>query len=191
MSKLPDLEKYKQKRDFSKTPEPSGEQKIDAEHPLFTIQKHDASNLHYDFRLEIDGVLASWVIPKGPSTDHSIKRLAIPTEDHPLDYAQFEGVIPEDQYGAGTVIVWDFGSYENAKDYSMQQAKEQGKIEVFLKGEKLKGRYALIRTGPKSENARWLLIKMKDEYADAGRNPVSTQPESVLSGKTIEEIKSD
>ncbi len=191
MPQQPDLEKYKKKRDFDKTPEPSGEEKIDAEHPIFTIQKHDASNLHYDFRLEIDGVLASWVIPKGPSTDPGVKRLAIPTEDHPLDYAQFEGVIPEDQYGAGTVIVWDFGSYENLKDNSMKQAKEQGKIEIYLKGEKLKGGYALIRTGSQSDDVRWLLIKMKDEQADARRDPVSTQPESVLSKKTIKEIKSD
>lgn len=187
------LKKYKEKRDFRKTVEPAGGRKKSSKKPIFIIQKHDASNLHYDFRLEMDGVLKSWAIPKGPSTDPSIKRLAMPTEDHPLEYADFEGVIPEGQYGAGTVILWDRGTYENKRaekekdKKSMEESYNEGKIEIYLKGQKLKGGYALIRTG-KGKNERWLLIKMKDEEADARRNPVSTEPKSVLSGKTIEEI---
>jgi len=188
------LKKYKEKRDFRKTGEPAGGREKSSENPIFIIQKHDASNLHYDFRLEIDGVLKSWAVPKGPSTDPSVKRLAMPTEDHPLEYANFEGIIPEGQYGAGTVLLWDRGTYENKRTEkekdkkSMEGSYNEGKIEIYLKGQKLKGGYALIRTG-KGKNERWLLIKMKDKEADARRNPVSTEPESVLSGKTIEEIK--
>ncbi|WP_422486556.1 DNA polymerase ligase N-terminal domain-containing protein [Gudongella sp. DL1XJH-153] len=107
------LEKYYSKRDIDKSPEPKGEKDISENEPIFVIQKHDASNLHYDFRLEVGGVLKSWTIPKGPSTDPEDKRLAIPTEDHPIDYVNFEGVIPEESYGAGEVIVWDTGKYEN------------------------------------------------------------------------------
>ena len=160
--------------------------------PRFVIQKHDASTLHYDFRLEVDGVLKSWAIPKGPSTDPSEKRLALPTEDHPLDYADFEGVIPEGEYGAGTVLVWDTGPYENITEKEdglrpMAEAIEEGHVLVRLHGEKLQGGYALQRTGS-GEDARWLLVKMDDEAADARRNPVSTEPLSVLSGRDLDEI---
>ncbi|MBD3286471.1 DNA ligase [candidate division WOR-3 bacterium] len=190
------LAEYREKRNFGKTPEPSGKPGPKHKNPVFVIQKHDASNLHYDFRLEVDGVLKSWAVPKGPSTDKSVKRLALPTEDHPADYADFEGVIPEGEYGAGTVMVWDIGPYRNLRaekeddPVSMPESVEDGKVEVWLEGEKLKGGYALIRTG-KGKDSRWLLIKMDDEEADARRNPVSTEPESVISGRKLEEIQAD
>jgi DNA ligase D-like protein (predicted 3'-phosphoesterase) len=157
------------------------------------IQKHDASKLHYDFRLEVDGVLKSWAVPKGVSTNPRDKRLAVPTEDHPLEYGDFEGVIPAGEYGAGTVLVWDTGPYRNLRGEkkgdraSMKKSLEDGKVEVWLEGKKIKGGYALIRTG----DDRWLLIKKKDEAADARRNPTSTEPESVLSGRTLDEIVSE
>ncbi len=184
--------KYSRKRNFQRTPEPEGGKSGSSEKPLFVIQKHDASSLHYDFRLEMDGVLKSWAVPKGPSTDPREKRLAMPTEDHPLDYADFEGVIPEGDYGAGTVLVWDTGPYRNLRfekkddGRSMAESHKDGKIEVWLEGRKIKGGYALIRTGGNDD--RWLLVKMDDDEADARRNPVSTEPTSVLSGRTMEQI---
>ncbi|MFG0328464.1 MAG: DNA polymerase ligase N-terminal domain-containing protein [Phycisphaerales bacterium] len=195
------LREYERKRDFSRTPEPSADGQRNrkrksrgAGRPRFVIQEHDASTLHYDFRLEIGGTLKSWVIPKGPSTDPRVKRLALPTEDHPLEYAEFEGVIPEDEYGGGTVIIWDQGEFRNIKDgsgdhpkISLEKQLEDGQIEVWLHGEKLQGGYALIRTDGGTKE-RWLLIKMKDDGADARRNPVSTQPRSVVSGRTIAEV---
>ncbi len=184
------LNEYEKKRDFKKTTEPSGGKKKKSNKPRFVIQKHDASNLHYDFRLEIDGVLKSWAIPKGPSTDPSDKRMAVNTEDHPLEYADFEGTIPEDEYGGGTVIVWDGGTYKNLRadkegdSMSMEASFDDGKVEVWLEGKKLRGGYVLIKTGK-----NWLFKKMKDDEADARRNPLSTEPKSILSGKTIEEIR--
>lgn len=184
---------YKSKRNFSKTPEPRGGKRKPGKSPIFVIQKHDAATLHYDFRLEIDGVLKSWAVPKGPSTDPRQRRLAIETEDHPLDYANFEGVIPEGEYGAGPVLVWDRGRLKNitGKDGDTQPLKmahENGHILVRLKGKKLEGGFALHRTGKKSEG-KWLLVKMDDEKADARRNPVSTQPKSVKSGKTLHQVR--
>jgi DNA ligase D-like protein (predicted 3'-phosphoesterase) len=154
------LRDYYKKRDFRKTTEPKGRKKKSRGKPIFVIQKHDASNLHYDFRLEVDGVLKSWAVPKGPSTDPKEKRLAIPTEDHPLEYANFEGVIPEDEYGAGTVMVWDRGKYWNIKEdeISIEKALRRGKLEVWLEGKKLSGGYALVRTGKKKDK-RWMLIR--------------------------------
>jgi DNA ligase D-like protein (predicted 3'-phosphoesterase) len=188
------LQEYFEKRDFTRTREPKESHRGPSDRPIFVIQKHDASTLHYDFRLEVNGVLKSWAVPKGPSTDPREKRLALPTEDHPLEYADFEGVIPEGEYGAGTVLVWDAGPYRNLRAEkeeddvaSMQEALDQGKVEIWLEGEKLTGGYALVRTG-KGEDARWLLIKMRDEAADARRNPTSTEPKSVLTGRTLEEI---
>lgn len=186
------LKEYRTKRDLSRTPEPSGGKKNDGS-PIFVIQKHDARNLHYDFRLEVDGALASWAVPKGPSTDPSVKRLAIHVEDHPMDYASFEGVIPEGMYGAGTVLVWDRGTYKNLvaeKDepLTMEESIEKGHVEVWLEGEKLQGGYALVQMKGRGDN-QWLLVKMSDEKADARRNPVSTQPDSVITGASLEEIR--
>lgn len=188
------LEKYRAKRDFRISPEPKGiVKKRRGREPIFVIQKHDASHLHYDFRLEINGVLKSWAIPKGPSTDPRVKRLAIETEDHPLDYAYFEGTIPEGEYGAGTVMIWDIGIYEDIKETNgtiipMEQCYQEGHIEVFLHGTKLEGGYALTRFRGKEENPQWLLIKMKDNYADARKNPVSSQPDSAVTGRSLKEI---
>lgn len=186
---------YEDKRDFSITPEPKGGGRNSKGDRLFVIQKHSAHTLHYDFRLEVDGALKSWAVPKGPSTDPREKRLAVRTEDHPLDYAQFEGVIPEGQYGAGQVLVWDIGRYENITDKDgetqpMAEAIEKGHALVFLKGQKVQGGYALQRIG-EGQDARWLLIKMDDEEADARRNPVSTEPDSVLSDRSLDEIAED
>jgi len=188
---------YRSKRDFRQTREPRGDSDrsgSDAS-PVFVIQKHDASSLHYDFRLEIDGVLKSWAVPKGPSTDPRDKRLAIPTEDHPLDYADFEGVIPEDEYGGGTVMIWDRGSFRNIteKDGDKQpldRAWENGHLLVELDGQKIYGGYALQRTGS-GEKDNWLLIKMDDATADARQNPVSTENESAKTGRTMREIEQD
>ena len=189
------LQAYRDKRDFRRTPEPSGDNAAASEAPLFVIQKHDASTLHYDFRLEVDGALKSWVVPKSPSTDPRERRLAQPTEDHPLDYADFEGIIPEGEYGAGTVLVWDRGPYRNLRrdqdggGTSMQQALDEGKVEVWLDGQKLQGGYALIRIDDADD--RWLLIKMEDDRADARRNPTHTEPKSVLSGRTLNDIAAE
>ena len=193
MGKEDPLGDYSSKRDFRRTPEPSGEGKSTSKEPVFVIQKHDASRLHYDFRLEVDGVLKSWAVPKGPSLDPREKRLAVRTEDHPFEYAEFEGVIPEREYGAGIVIVWDIGTYRNLKEKKgkpvpMAEALREGHATVWLKGKKLKGGYALKRF-KKNDDENWLLVKMNDDHADARRKPLSTQPESAISGLTIEEIR--
>lgn len=192
MSRNDKLSHYKEKRDFRKTAEPAGGDRKPADKPIFVIQEHQARNRHFDFRIEADGVLKSWAVPKGPSTDPREKRLAIATEDHPLDYADFEGTIPEGEYGAGSVIVWDTGTYRNLKkeddeQVSVTDALENGHMTVWLEGRKIRGGYALIRTGRK-DSKQWLLIKMDDDGADARRKPVDTEPESVLSGKTVDEI---
>jgi len=185
------LEDYKGKRDFARSAEPRGDAGADADATIFVIQKHDASSLHYDFRLAVDGTLKSWAVPKGPSTDPREKRLAIATEDHPLDYAGFEGVIPKDQYGGGTVLIWDRGHYRNITEKAdglrpMAKALAQGHVLVWLEGEKLRGGYALQRIDDQEDH--WLLVKMDDAEADARRNPVSTEPRSVVTGRTIGEI---
>jgi DNA ligase D-like protein (predicted 3'-phosphoesterase) len=189
-----DLKEYKNKRNFKNTKEPKPELKKRKQTDLiYVIQKHKATNLHYDLRLELNGVLKSWAIPKGPTIDPSQKKLAVPTEDHPIDYADFEGIIPEGEYGAGAVIVWDKGTYRNLKkNVSLEEAYDEGKLEIFIYGKKLKGAYVLLRTGKKQdEDKRWLLIKMKDKYADPGINPIETEPESVISGRKIEDLKKD
>ncbi len=160
--------------------------------PRFVIHKHDATRLHYDFRLEIGGVLKSWAVPKGPSTNPKEKRLALATPDHALSYIGFEGVIPEGEYGAGTVMVWDIGTYKNIKKKDgklvpLEKSYADGQIEVWLEGKKLKGGYALIKTKGLGEN-KWLLIKMRDEHADARRNPVKSQPKSALTDRTLKQI---
>jgi DNA ligase D-like protein (predicted 3'-phosphoesterase) len=181
---------YERKRDFTRTPEPrAGRGRARRSRPRFVVQKHDATSLHYDFRLEVGDVLKSWAVPKGPSTDPRDKRLAMPTEDHPLDYVDFEGLIPDEQYGAGPVIVWDTGTYHVIDEHEdgAERALEDGHLKVWLDGAKLTGGYALTRTGG-SRRPRWLLVKLRDDAADARRNPVSTQPESVRSGRTIEDV---
>ncbi|RJP79711.1 MAG: DNA ligase [Candidatus Zixiibacteriota bacterium] len=190
MAKEERLKEYRSKRDFHRTPEPSGDRETMSEGPIFVIQKHEATRLHYDFRLEVGGVLKSWAVPRGPSTDPKEKRLAVATEDHPLDYAGFEGIIPAGQYGGGTVIVWDQGVYRNLKEsegQSMEEALERGLAAVWLEGEKLRGGYALIRTRRRGKD-EWLLIKMNDEQAETERVITLARPESVISGKTIEEV---
>jgi DNA ligase D-like protein (predicted 3'-phosphoesterase) len=154
----------------------------------FVIQQHQARSLHFDFRLEAGGVLKSWAVPKGPSTDPREKRLAVEVEDHPLDYADFEGVIGEGNYGSGAVIVWDAGTYRNLDDErSLAEALEAGHAKVWLEGEKLRGGWTLQRTRSGAK-PQWLLIKRRDEGADARRNPQSTQPESVKTGRTVEQV---
>jgi DNA ligase D-like protein (predicted 3'-phosphoesterase) len=188
------LEEYRRKRDFRRTPEPSGRSRASGERPLFVIQKHDATALHYDFRLEAGGVLKSWAVPKGPSTDPREKRLAMPTEDHPMAYARFEGVIPEGEYGAGPVIVWDIGTYRNVTEEGgqpvpVEEAIDAGHVKVWLEGTKLRGAWSLRRTSfGRDRRPKWLLVKVRDEEADARRNPVSTQPASALSGRTLEDL---
>lgn len=154
------LEKYNRKRDFSRTPEPNSSKGFKGN--LFVIQKHDARRLHYDFRLKIGDVLVSWAVPKGIPEGDS-KHLAVHTEDHPLDYADFEGEIPEGNYGAGKVEVWDRGTYKNLKDYSIEKAHEKGLIEVELEGKKVKGRFALVNSKLGGDEKNWLLIRMKED----------------------------
>lgn len=188
------LDEYLSKRDFASTPEPDASDKrpTNGNGHLFVIQEHDATSHHFDFRLQVGDVLRSWAVPKGPSTDPRERRLAIPTEDHPLGYADFEGVIPQGQYGGGTVLVWDAGQYhgletdDGGSPLPLEQQLEQGHATFWLEGSKLKGGYALIRNG--SYNDRWLLVKMDDDEADARRNPVNTEPESILSGRSLAEI---
>ena len=163
--------------------------KSDEQKLLFVIQQHAGRSMHYDFRLEYGGKLISWAIPKGPSTNPSKKQLAIKVNDHPLPYASFEGIIPEGHYGAGPVIVWDRGTYTNLKKSSISSCEKKGIIEVWLDGEKLKGGYALIHAALKDKDS-WLFVKMKDEYADPSRTITQELQASVVSGKTIEDMRS-
>jgi len=189
MSDPDPLRRYKEKRDFAGTPEPSPEVKEGGLEPIFVVQKHDASNLHYDLRIESGGVLKSWAVPKGPSMDPKVRRLAVPTEDHPMAYADFEGVIPEGHYGAGTVIVWDRGTYRNTKgeDASTEKNLEEGHATLWLEGEKLRGGFALIRTGG-GDKQRWLFFKMKGDEARPGSDVLEEMPDSVLTGRSLEEV---
>ncbi len=155
--------------------------------PKFVVQKHAATSLHYDFRLEIGGVMASWAVPKGPSTDPADKRLAMRVEDHSMSWNDFEGVIPEGTYGAGTVIVWDRGSFRNEGEGSLEEGLAEGHLRVWLEGEKLRGGWSLRRMKGQQKES-WLLMKRRDEAADPSADPVTERPESVVSGKTIEEL---
>jgi bifunctional non-homologous end joining protein LigD len=191
------LDEYNEKRHFGHTPEPAGSAERSGEGPAdglrFVVQKHDASQLHYDFRLEWDGVLLSWAVPKGPSLDPKDKRLAVEVEDHPLDYADFEGVIPEDEYGGGTVMVWDRGTYEPRGD--MAEMRAEGSIKVEMHGEKLHGGFALVRMkrreGEKRDN--WLLIKERDDEARPrdSYDVLAEEPDSVKTGRSMEEIAAE
>ena len=180
------LTEYKKKRKFDKTPEPGPKEKRTRTGRMFVIQKHRATQLHYDFRLEVDGVLKSWAVPKGPSLDPTVKRLAMQVEDHPVDYAKFEGVIPEGEYGGGTVMVWDYGTYkpENADDVSL--ALRKGELKFSLNGKKLKGSWVLVRT----RDRQWLLLKHRDYYTTE-EEVTEIAPASILTRRTLAEIAED
>ena len=190
-----ELEKYRQKRSFDQTPEPQGG-KADSEKLVFVVQKHDASHLHYDFRIEVRGVMKSWAVPKGPSMKSSDHRLAMETEDHPYDYKDFEGIIPEGQYGGGTVLVWDTGTYEPAEKIEGKAAQEKwllanyykNKLSLILHGKKLQGKFSLVKTFGKAENA-WLLTKAKDDFETD--EDITKMDQSVISGYTILEMAMD
>ena len=186
---------YKKKRVFNETAEPIGKKKATSKKGLkFVVQKHDATSLHYDFRLEMDGVLKSWAVPKGPSINPQDKRLAMMVEDHPYDYRNFEGIIPEGNYGAGTVMVWDEGIY-NAMEYEAEPVKTQEKIllgelkkgdlKFVLHGKKLKGAFALVKMKGRGENA-WLLIKKDDD--EASETDITKKDKSVKTDRTLNQI---
>src|SRR3954452_11160580 len=189
------LQEYKKKRNFRATPEPEGTVQKNAGNS-FVIQKHAATRLHYDFRLEMEGVLRSWAVPKGPSLDPGEKRLAVHVEDHPVEYGDFEGVIPKGQYGGGTVLLWDRGTWTYAGDGDPVAAYKKGNLKLRLDGEKLHGRWALVRMGGRNQEGNhenWLLIKEKDETAVPGSGDalVEQYPDSVATGLSLEEIAAD
>ena len=188
------LGKYREKRDFSRTSEPSGGTKAkkgEKRSRIFVIQKHRATQLHYDFRLEFGGVLLSWAVPKGPSLDPSTKRLAMQVEDHPIEYAKFEGVIPEGEYGGGTVMIWDKGTWTPESD-DIEAALTKGDLKFVLNGEKLHGSWVLVRArgfGSKPDKS-WLLIKHRDRFAST--NDITLQkPRFIASSRLLAEIASE
>jgi bifunctional non-homologous end joining protein LigD len=188
------LAKYKEKRNFKLTPEPSGDafgKKASDKQLLYVIQKHRAMQLHYDFRLEYEGVLLSWAVPKGPSLDPSVKRLAMQVEDHPVDYGGFEGVIPEGEYGGGTVMVWDTGTW-TPESQDIAEALKKGDLKFKLCGKKLRGSWVLVRTHGygSSSGKSWLLIKHRDEFAST-EDIVATEPKSAVSKRLLADIARD
>jgi bifunctional non-homologous end joining protein LigD len=189
------LEKYRQKRDFKVSPEPRGSARaasVPTRRPHYVVQKHRATQLHYDFRLEFNGVLLSWAVPKGPSLDPSVKRLAMQVEDHPLEYGGFEGVIPEGEYGGGTVMVWDNGGWAPEVP-DIAKALEKGDLKFILYGKKLRGSWVLVRTrgwGGSTDGKSWLLIKHRDKYASA-TDIVAEKPRSVISRRLLAQIARD
>ena len=177
------LAEYNRRRRFDVTPEPAGEvQNVKNKAREFVIQKHRASRLHYDFRLEHDGVMLSWAVPKGPSLDPGTKRLAMQTEDHPIEYNRFEGVIPEGEYGAGTVMIWDHGTWEPEVE-DVDRALAKGDLKFTLRGKKLTGSWVLVRT----RNRQWLLIKHRDKSA-SNEDITAAKPRSVVSRRTLANI---
>ena len=185
------LSEYKSKRKFGKTPEPKPGRRLMGEHLIFVIHKHAARRLHYDLRLELKGVLKSWAVPKGPSLNPSLKRLAIIVEDHPLDYKDFEGVIPEGNYGAGSVIIWDRGFYHHPSARDKKESEKllleglrKGNMKFILEGQKLQGEFALVKTG--MDEKSWLLLKKKDRYSI--KEDVLRDSRSVVSDKTLEDV---
>ena len=184
------LKKYRQMRDFGDTPEPAGGKPKKGKQPIFVIQKHQASHLHYDFRLEMEGVLKSWAVPKGPSYDPNIKRLAMMTEDHPYDYASFEGVIPAGNYGAGNVIIWDNGTWEFIEPGDDPvKAVQQGKLTFRMKGKKMFGEWALVRIrGRSPKGNEWLLLKHRDQFANDKIDITEVAPRSVISNRLVEDV---
>jgi bifunctional non-homologous end joining protein LigD len=186
-----DLATYRRKRDFSRTPEPAGDV-AGGDQQRFVVQRHRARRLHYDFRLEMDGVLVSWAVPKGPTLDPKTRRLAVHVEDHPVEYLHFEGVIPAGEYGGGDVIVWDTGTWEHGRAGDPGRAVGQGEIHVDLHGEKLRGRFVLIRRDEKGpgHEGEWMLLHKRDEFAVDGWDP-EEHPRSVLTGRTNDEVAAD
>ncbi len=186
------LSDYRDKRHFEGTPEPSGQVAgPEPEGNRFVVQQHAATRMHYDFRLEADGVLISWAVPKGPSYNPAVKRLAVHVEDHPVDYRQFEGIIPRGNYGAGSVIVWDEGTYRNITarggiPVPVREAVEAGHVSVWLEGSKLIGGWSLTRFGP--EDKSWSLVKRSDDRADPEKDITAEEPRSVKSGRTIQDV---
>jgi bifunctional non-homologous end joining protein LigD len=188
------LKEYRAKRRFQVTTEPAGTKKPPAKRRkalIFVVQKHRATALHYDFRLEWKGVLLSWAVPKGPSLDPSVKRLAMEVEDHPIEYAKFEGIIPEGEYGGGTVMIWDKGTW-TPESPDVDAALKKGDLKFTLYGEKLKGSWVLVRTRGRYQGGRntWLLIKHRDEHAST-EDIAETRPRSVVSGRLLVEIARD
>ncbi|MBE0557316.1 MAG: DNA ligase, partial [Proteobacteria bacterium] len=188
------LKDYASRRKFEKTPEPKPGLRRKGSDLAFVVQKHAARALHYDLRLELDGVLKSWAVPRGPSLDPSVKRLAVMVEDHPLDYQDFEGLIPEHNYGAGSVIIWDRGTYhhpsaEDGKEHEKQlrEGLRKGDMKFVLEGEKLQGEFALVKT--RKDDKSWLLLKKRDRYATT--EDILTKNRSVMSGKTLEDVSED
>jgi len=184
------LTTYRKKRHFGRSAEPRGVvKKSRSKKPIFVVHEHSARSHHFDFRLEMDGVLKSWAVPKGITSVLGEKHLAIPTEDHPLSYARFEGVIPKGEYGAGTVMVWDKGTYKNLKEkdaISMGESLKKGRFELRLEGKKLRGGYALIRTKRRETGESfWLMLKMDDAYAN---KPIKNKDVSALTGRSMKEI---
>ncbi len=186
------LQDYHRKRDFGRTPEPEGSATAPgAGARRFVVQRHRASRLHYDLRFEIDGVLVSWAVPKGPTLDPAVRRMAVHVEDHPLDYIDFEGVIPAGEYGGGDVIVWDRGVWEPHGTDDPGAAVAAGELHADMFGEKLRGRFVLVRRGSGSGAGRqWLLLHKRDDDSVEGWNP-EDHPRSVLSGRTNDEVKAD
>ncbi len=187
------LAEYRKKRDFSRTEEPAGGRVRVSQKLAFVIQKHAASHLHYDLRLELDGVMKSWAVPKGPSLDSSVKRLAMQVEDHPIEYNSFEGTIPKGEYGGGTVMLWDRGTYTygGANPDPLEGLRvgyKKGDFKFILNGKRLQGSWVLVRTRGDSGKPQWLLIKHKDEYAVPGSDVTAEHLTSVATGRTMEEI---
>lgn len=183
------LEEYRAKRRFENTPEPSPKavRSKSAAKSYFCVQRHDASHLHYDFRLEIDGVLKSWAVPKGPTLDPGVRHFAAHVEDHPVEYGGFEGNIPAGNYGAGSVMLWDRGSFELIGEATGAEQLARGDLKFRLKGEKLNGEFALVLMKNRGKGNEWLIIKKRDEFASPGWD-VEAHASSVLSGRTQEEI---
>jgi bifunctional non-homologous end joining protein LigD len=194
------LSEYRRKRDFKRTGEPKGGRPRKTTKLAYVIQKHAATRLHFDLRLELDGVMKSWAVPKGPSLDPSVKRLAIQVEDHPIEYNTFEGTIPKGEYGGGTVMVWDKGTYGPAvesddPEETLREGFAKGDFKFVLRGKRLRGSWVLVRTrgrgGSKGGRDQWLLIKHRDDDADPDTDPVAEHLTSAKSGRTMEEIAAD
>jgi bifunctional non-homologous end joining protein LigD len=188
------LAEYRRKRDFSRTAEPRGSARRTGPKLAYVIQKHAASRLHFDLRLELDGVMKSWAVPKGPSLDPAVKRLAMQVEDHPIEYNQFEGTIPQGEYGGGTVMVWDRGTYRYGGDEpdaleGLREGYRKGDFKFVLQGKRLRGSWVLVRMrrGDRDQH-QWLLIKHRDEFADPGSDVIADHETSVATGRTMEEI---